>query len=50
MEEEEEEKESELVSWCFEPSQPQRITSGLKEKEKRKKKKITSEGVVRIGG
>ena len=20
-----------LVSWCFEPSQPQRITSGLKE-------------------
>ena len=22
---------SELVSWCFKPSQPQRITSGLKE-------------------
>ena len=21
--------EGELVSWCFEPSQPQRITSGL---------------------
>ena len=23
---------SELVSWCFQPSQPQRITSGLKKK------------------
>ena len=23
-------KVSQLVSWCFEPSQPQRITSGLK--------------------
>ena len=23
------ERERELVSWCFEPSQPQRITSGL---------------------
>ena len=22
--------DDELVSWCFEPSQPQRITSGLK--------------------
>ena len=24
-----EKKNNELVSWCFEPSQPQRITSGL---------------------
>ena len=26
-------KMSELVSWCFKPSQPQRITSGLKKKK-----------------
>ena len=25
--------ETELVSWCFEPSQPQRITSGLKQRQ-----------------
>ena len=24
-----------LVRWCFEPSQPQRITSGLRERERR---------------
>ena len=30
------EKRRELVSWCFEPSQPQRITSGLKKKIKGK--------------
>ena len=23
-------KRSKLVSWCFEPSQPQRITSGMR--------------------
>ena len=27
--ERESDKERELVSWCFKPSQPQRITSGL---------------------
>ena len=27
----------ELVSWCFKPSQPQRITSGLMETEERKR-------------
>ena len=26
------ERERELASWCFEPSQPQRITSGLRER------------------
>ena len=25
------EEEGKLVSWCFEPSQPQRITSGLED-------------------
>ena len=29
------EGESELVSWCFEPSQPQRITSGLINRERK---------------
>ena len=27
-------EEKDLVSWCFKPSQPQRITSGLKEKDR----------------
>ena len=36
--EEKEERERELVSWCFEPTQPQRITSGLKTNEKTKEK------------
>ena len=27
----EDEKKKSLVSWCFKPSQPQRIISGLKE-------------------
>ena len=31
-------KGSQLVSWCFEPSQPQRITSGLQKRKKEKKK------------
>ena len=26
---------SELVSWCFEPSQPKKITSGLKRERER---------------
>ena len=26
--------ERELDSWCFKPSQPQRITSGLRERER----------------
>ena len=32
---EREESERILVSWCFKPSQPQRITSGLKSERKR---------------
>ena len=33
-----------LVSWCLEPSQPQRITSGLwqvRKRERKKKKTVT---------
>ena len=29
----------ELVSWCFEPSQPQRLTSGLKRKRERERER-----------
>ena len=28
-------RERERVSWCFKPSQPQRIISGLRERERR---------------
>ena len=34
----ERERESYLVSWCFEPCQPQRITSGLKERERERER------------
>ena len=30
-------KKKKIVSWCFEPSQPQRITVWLKKKQKKKK-------------
>ena len=33
----ERERERELVSWCFEPSQPQRITSGLERERERER-------------
>ena len=39
MTEEEKEDVEEVVSRCFEPSQPQRITSGLSKKKKKKNKK-----------
>ena len=34
-----------LVSWCFEPSQPQRITSGLNSRNGEKVKRI---GVIHV--
>ena len=36
-------KKSQLLSWCFEPSQPQGITSGLKFKRKKKGKEEKKE-------
>ena len=33
-----ERKKEKEVSWCVEPSQPERITSGLKKERKREKK------------
>ena len=33
---------SKLVSWCFEPSQPQRITSGLKDGKKTINRELTA--------
>ena len=41
-------KESQLISWCFKPSQPQRTTSGLKETfEKRYVVERTSKAEIR---
>ena len=37
--ERERERERERVSWCFEPSQPQRLTSGLKRKRERERER-----------
>ena len=37
----EREKERERVSWCFEPSQPQRISSGLRERQRQTDRGVT---------
>jgi len=44
-----EREEEGLVSWCFEPSQPQRVVSGLKqqgEEEKQKRKQLQQQVLI----